>query len=151
MQSLSRLLGGLSALSLLLLLVLTCVDVVGRYVFNKPVLGATEIEDAMMGVMIFGALPMACRNQAHITIDILDKVTPERWLHWQIRLMQLVAGVFTGFLGYRMWVYATKLVEYGDRTMMLKIPLAPVNFFISVMLCFSAVLLLFMACRGAHK
>ena len=77
MQSISRLLAGLSALSLLMLLVLTCVDVVGRYVFNKPVLGATEIEDAMMGVMIFGALPMASWNQAHITIDILDKVTPE--------------------------------------------------------------------------
>ena len=150
MQSISRLLAGLSALSLLMLLVLTCVDVVGRYVFNKPVLGATEIEDAMMGVMIFGALPMASWNQAHITIDILDKVTPERWLQWQIRLMQLVAAVFMGFLGVRMWIYATKLVEYGDRTMMLKIPLAPVNYFISVMLCFSAALLLLKAYRGAQ-
>ena len=65
------------------------------------------------------------------------------------RLMQGVAAVFMGFLGYRMWIYATKLVEYGDRTMMLKIPLAPVNYFISVMLCFSAALLLLKAQAGA--
>jgi TRAP-type C4-dicarboxylate transport system permease small subunit len=151
MQFTSRLLGGLSALALLLLLILTCVDVVGRYVFNTPVLGAMEIEDAMMGVMIFGALPMASWNQAHITIDILDKITPAHWLRLQIRLMQLVTAVFMGFLGVRMWIYASKLVEYGDRTMMLKIPLAPVNYFISVMLCFSAALLLLKACRGAQK
>jgi TRAP-type C4-dicarboxylate transport system permease small subunit len=151
MQSISRLLGGLSALSLLMLLVLTCVDVVGRYVFNMPVLGAMEIADAMMGVMIFGALPMACWNQAHITVDVLDKVTPERWLRLQVRLIQLVVAALIGFLGVRMWIYATKLVEYGDRTMMLKIPLAPVNYFISVMLCFSAALLLLKAYRGAQK
>jgi TRAP-type C4-dicarboxylate transport system permease small subunit len=151
MQAISRLLGGLAALSLLMLLVLTCVDVVGRYVFNKPVLGAMEIEDAMMGVLIFGALPLASWNQAHITVDILDKVTPARWLRLQILLMQLVAAVFMGFLGYRMWIYASKLLEYGDRTMMLKIPLAPVNYFISVMLCFSAALLLLKAYRDAQK
>jgi TRAP-type C4-dicarboxylate transport system permease small subunit len=151
MQFTSRLLGGVSALALLLLLILTCVDVVGRYVFNTPVLGAMEIEDAMMGVMIFGALPMASWNQAHITIDILDKITPANWLRLQIRVMQLVTAVFMGFLGVRMWIHASKLAEYGDRTMMLKIPLAPVNYFISVMLCFAAALLLLKACRGERK
>jgi TRAP-type C4-dicarboxylate transport system permease small subunit len=151
MQFISRQLANLSALALLLLLILTCVDVVGRYVFNTPVLGAMEIEDAMMGVLIFGALPLASWNQAHITVDILDKVTPAQWLRLQIRLMQLVTAVFMGFLGYRMWIHASKLAEYGDRTMMLKIPLAPVNYFISVMLCFAAALLLFKAFKGAPK
>jgi TRAP-type transport system small permease protein len=151
MQFTSRLLANLSAGALLLLLILTCVDVVGRYVFNKPVLGAMEVADAMMGVIIFGALPLASWNQAHITIDILDKVTPAHWLRLQIRFMQLVAAAFMGFLGVRMWIYASKLAEYGDRTMMLKIPLAPVNYFISVMLCVSAALLLLKACRGAPK
>jgi TRAP-type transport system small permease protein len=151
MQFASRLLANLSALSLLLLLILTCVDVVGRYVFNTPVLGAMEIEDAMMGVLIFGALPLASWNQAHITVDILDKVTPAQWLRLQIRVMQLVAAGFIGFLGVRMWIHAAKLAEYGDRTMMLKIPLAPVNYFISVMLCFSAALLLLKAFQGDRK
>jgi hypothetical protein len=35
-------LGGLSALSLVVLMVLTCADVIGRYFFNAPITGALE-------------------------------------------------------------------------------------------------------------
>jgi len=144
-------LGGLSALSLVVLMVLTCADVIGRYFFNAPITGALEASEILMGVLIFAALPLASRHEGHITIDILDQVTPRKVLRIQTALMSLVASAFMGFLGYRMWVYASKLVEYGDRTMMLKIPLAPINFFLSVMLFVTALVLLVNALKGIRR
>lgn len=151
MQSIVKYLALISALSLMLLLLLTCVDVTGRYIFNSPVLGAMEIEDVLMAVMMFGVLPLASTNQAHITIDILDNITPKRLLQYQIKFMQIISALIMGFLGARMWVHADKLAGYGDRSMMLKIPLAPVNYFISVLLVIAAMALLVRAVRGVKQ
>ena len=53
----SRLVSNLAAIILFLLVVLTCVDVVGRYFFSMPVIGAVELVRICMAGVIFFSLP----------------------------------------------------------------------------------------------
>ena len=69
---LHRILGGLAATLLFLLMLLTLIDVVGRYGFNAPVNGSYEITELLLAAIIFSALPLVSAKDAHITVDLID-------------------------------------------------------------------------------
>ena len=69
-------LGGFAAVMLAILVGLTVVDVVGRYFFNAPIPGGYEITQILMAAIIFGGLPAVSRLESHITVDLLDGLTP---------------------------------------------------------------------------
>src|SRR5690242_2535738 len=54
------------------IMMLTAVDVAGRYVFNAPVPGATFLVATLMGVLIFVALPLATARDEHLRAGLLD-------------------------------------------------------------------------------
>ena len=40
------------------MVLLTCVDVVGRYFLNRPLTGAFELTEHAMGALVFSSLPL---------------------------------------------------------------------------------------------
>lgn len=115
---------GLAAVAVLFaMMALTFADVWGRYVFRRPVPGAYEITEMMMGVLIFAALPLLCAREGHVTIDILDGVTPKRVVRPQRFVINLVCGVVLAVLAWRMFELAGTLGK--EVTMTLKIPHQP--------------------------
>ena len=51
-------LGHFAALVLFCLMVLTCIDVVGRYFFSMPVTGGFEMTEILLASLIFAGLPL---------------------------------------------------------------------------------------------
>ncbi|MDZ7810788.1 MAG: TRAP transporter small permease subunit [Arhodomonas sp.] len=43
---------------LVLMLAVTTVDVIGRYFFNAPILGAFEVSEVAMALLIYAGLPL---------------------------------------------------------------------------------------------
>ncbi|MCB1810118.1 MAG: TRAP transporter small permease, partial [Candidatus Competibacteraceae bacterium] len=86
---LTRPLALLGAILLFALMVLTCIDVMGRYLFNAPLQGATELTRLLMAGIIFAALPAVCLREDHVTVDLLDTLTPK----WLVRARQLVINL----------------------------------------------------------
>jgi TRAP-type C4-dicarboxylate transport system permease small subunit len=117
--------GGLAALAIFALAVITFVDVLARYVFNSPIPGAYEVSELVMGVMIFAALPVVTWRGAHITVDFLDMFTPRRIAGWRDSLMFLLSSVVVAVLGWELWGLAETLASYGDVTEYLRIPIHP--------------------------
>jgi TRAP-type C4-dicarboxylate transport system permease small subunit len=117
--------GGLAALTIFGLALITFVDVVARYVFNSPIPGAYEISELVMGVMIFAALPVVTWRGSHITIDLLDAITP-RWISgWRDGFMFAISSGVVAVLGWELWALAAILASYGDVTEYLRIPIHP--------------------------
>lgn len=73
---LQRILGGLAATFLLVLMLITLVDVVGRYGFNSPVNGSFEITELLLAAIIFSALPLVVAKDQNITVDLIDAFVP---------------------------------------------------------------------------
>ena len=139
--TLSRSLGLLSAVSIFFLMLLTCVDVFGRYVLNSPVPGAAEMVEQLMGVLIFTALPAVTLRRSHITIDLLDPVTPKAVAPFRDALIHLACAGFLGAVAWRLWFHAGSKIAYGDVTEYLNIPLYPIAYLMSALTAVTCALL----------
>jgi len=123
---LQRTLGFASALVLSVLALLTFVDVVGRYLFNRPVKGAYEVIEILMGALIFTALPVITYNDRHITIDLLDAAMPRRLVRFQRFLVSAVAAIALAAIAWQLWHFGQDKAAYNDLSAFLRIPQAPV-------------------------
>ena len=56
---------------LCVMVVVTCIDVVGRYFFSAPLLGAHEIITLSMGIMIYLGMPLVTASREHLMIDLV--------------------------------------------------------------------------------
>jgi TRAP-type C4-dicarboxylate transport system permease small subunit len=144
-------LGSLMALDLIAIMLLTVVDVVGRYVLNSPVLGASELVEFMLAILVFGTLPLATMAREHIVIDLVDLALTRRAKQLQQLLIQLASAALLAFVGWRLWVRAAELAGHGDVTQSLQLPLAPLAYLMSVMAWVSAALLLALNLRPPQE
>jgi len=61
----------ISAVLLFIMLLLGTADVVGRYLFRKPIIGTVEIFEILLPAIVLLSLAYTQKNKAHIAIDIL--------------------------------------------------------------------------------
>jgi TRAP-type C4-dicarboxylate transport system permease small subunit len=112
----------LAALVLLWLVGLTCVDVVGRYFFRAPVVGAVELVQLSMAGIIFLSLPLMFLKNDHVIVDLI-RFKKDNWLTWLITLALTLVMIFAIFiLADRVWAYALRAYDDGDQTIYLHIP-----------------------------
>lgn len=87
-----------AALMLAMLVGVTVVDVVGRYLLNAPMAAAYELTQIALAALVFIALPMTTADDGHVEVDLVMHVLPPRvaaWLGWLAGLGQrLRAGLF---------------------------------------------------------
>ena len=74
------LLGVAASAILLVMMLLTFVDVVARYLFNRPLRGAFEVTELMLLVLIFAGLPLVSFTDEHAVMDFVDRVLSPRGL-----------------------------------------------------------------------
>ena len=75
----ARVLALIAGTALLVMMVLTFVDVIGRYGFHRSIFGTAEIVEYLMIFTIFAGLAFVTATNDHITITMFDGWI-ERWL-----------------------------------------------------------------------
>lgn len=125
--------GTVSSLTLFGLMALTCVDVVGRYFFNAPLDGATELTQIMLGILVFAILPLVSLHEEHVSVDLVDLWYPKQWVRPRQLLLNGLMAVLMAVVAWRVWIIADFMAEYGDATEFLAIPYAPITYFIAIM------------------
>ncbi|GGB34016.1 C4-dicarboxylate ABC transporter permease [Roseibium aquae] len=139
-----RILQSAAGALLFAMMVLTFIDVWGRYIFNSPLAGAFEITELMMATLIFAGLPLVTVQREHVSVDLLDFWMPKGLQIVRDNLINLLCAGMLGILSHRLWLKAVEQVSYGDQTAALNIPVAPVTFFMSFSTALSCAALLFM-------
>ena len=69
-----RALGGLAALVLMALMLLTCVDVAGRYFLNRPVTGGLEVTEILLALVIFAGVPLVTKGGSSGAPELLAQI-----------------------------------------------------------------------------
>lgn len=130
------------------MMVVTFVDVVGRYVFSRPLTGAFELTEVLLGLLIFAGLPIVTRRRGHVAVDLLTTRLAPAPRAALARLAAVVTAAVLGGLAWRLGVTASDLIAYGDATVFLGIPLGPVA---GVMAALCAVAALIAATLAASR
>ncbi len=131
-----------AALFLVALAAITLSDVLGRYVFNFPVRGAVELIEAIMVGTIFTGIVLATLAHQHVTVDLFAMQLGRRGRRLQLAFSVLLAGIVSALLGAVTWTQALAALEFGDKTTMLGLPMAPQVFFMSGFLFLNAIVYL---------
>lgn len=139
-NELSRVLILLASVMLFAIMTLSVIDVIARDVFNGSIVGAFEITEVMMGVLVFAGLPIVTANEGHVAVTLLDSLMSPKVRKVQQFLVNLVCAVILGFFATRLWDVADQLVAHNDITLFLKMPLGPAAYFMSVMTGISTVI-----------
>lgn len=120
------------------MMLVTGIDVIGRYFLNRPIGGADEIIGFGMAILIFGSLPLVALNREQITVDVLSGMTRGVARRVQSVLVALIGSAALGYLGFRLFVLAGKMLRNSDHSTFLQIPYAPVAYFLATMAAVSA-------------
>ncbi|WP_417680581.1 TRAP transporter small permease [Roseibium sp.] len=150
----TRALSVLAALLLISMMVLTFVDVWGRYIFNSPVPGGFELTELMLATLIFAGLPLVTIGGEHITVDLIEFSVSPTLERVREGVVSLVCAFMTGVLSYQMWLKALEQLDYGDETAVLQIPVYPVTFFMcltAALTCLVLVVLAFQQVFGSRN
>ncbi len=143
LKILHRLVEPFVSIALFAMMALTFVDVVGRYVFNSPVVGGLELTEFSMAIVIFLGLVLLTSDEGHVTVDLLDSFIPDKIKIVQKVLINIVNAAVMSIISWQLWVKAKDVAEYGDRTEFLRIPLSPLVYFMSIMTGISCLILVF--------
>jgi TRAP-type C4-dicarboxylate transport system permease small subunit len=126
---------GAAASSILLgMMLLTFVDVVARYVFNRPVRGAFEVTELMLVVLIFAGLPLVSYADEHALMDFIDRLLGARAKVRLERLVQAACAAIMFLLAWLTWLKADRIWAYRDATDVLRVPYGPFVYFMAVMI-----------------
>lgn len=144
-------LGVIAAIELFCLMILTCVDVVGRYFFNSPVHGGFEITEMLLAGLIFSALPLVTLRGEHVTVDLLDPITPAPLLRLQHVIACIIGFLATAYLATRLWIRAETMDAAGETTAQLKLKIAYLTYGMAILMALTAIALLVLASRPPRR
>ncbi len=131
-----------AAIVLLALMLITCVDVVGRYIFNHPLTGSTELTEISLATVVFLVFPLISWRGEHVVVDILDSFVPPLLDFIRTILFNLAASIALFFVGRFIIVLGNRSLSYGEVSEYLAIPTGWVINFIGVIFWLTAILLL---------
>ena len=127
------------------MMLLTVVDVVGRYVFNRPLRGAFELTELMLVVLIFAGLPLVSYADEHVTMDFIDRLLSPRGQLALRRAMQAISAALMFLLAWLVWLKADRIWAYRDATDVLRIVYGPFVYFMAVMIGLAGLIHLYKA------
>lgn len=131
-RSFSTYLSYIGNFSLAAMMLLTTADVIGRYFFNAPVLGAYEITEYLMLIMVFSFLALAQSAKVHINVDIVYNHLPTRLRPILERFNHLVCLLMMILVTWMGVQRVLDLKKTGEASVLLKIPDYPFAIFLVI-------------------
>ena len=112
----------ISGVAFLLLLAVTFVGVIMRYVFNDPIIWQEEAQLVLIVWVVYFGLSGAMRERSHVAIEMLVDAFP-RPIRRTIELLgQLVVVVVLGYTLVRGFAYLQQMAATNRYTNILKLP-----------------------------
>ncbi len=141
----------ISALTLFSLMTITCVDVVGRYLFNSPLTGSTELTEMALAIVVFSVLPIISWRNDHVVVDLLDRFVPPALNMVRNYLFNVAIAVALVYLGKRVHILAERSISYEEVSEYLAIPIGWIMYFITYAFWITAFMVLTLGIYRAFR
>jgi len=129
-RQVSRGLGVVSRGAALIMVLFITTGVVGRYVFNKPILGDIEVVEWLMLIIVGAGLAFTQAEDGHISMDILVGRWPARRQAAVDIVHYTIATAILVFVGWRLFSAGAMSFQGGEGSEILAIPVFPFKYFL---------------------
>jgi len=123
----------IGAAALIILVLTTFSNVLGRYLLRKPLTGAVEISQLFLVVTVFFGVAYTEVRKQHVTFDEVVALFPHRLRAITIGVMYFLVGLYALVTSWQETLMAISYMVPAIRvTDVLKIPIAPAMFVIAI-------------------
>ena len=126
----SAVLAYVGAFSLFVIMCLTTADVVGRYIFNRPITGVFELTEYLVLILIFSFIGYAQSRKSHVAVDLVIGKIPQKikvLIDIGNHAVCLILMILITWMGVEK---AFELRAVGEASPNLQIPAYPFAFFL---------------------
>lgn len=108
---------------LFFMMVLGTVDVIGRYLFNKPILGTLETFEILLPAMVLLGLGYTQEKRGHVTMELLVIQLSPRKRNVLDIITNCCALFISGLILWRGWILTTLYWRMGRTIPTIEIPM----------------------------
>jgi TRAP-type C4-dicarboxylate transport system permease small subunit len=125
--------GLISAASTFLMMVLVVANIIGRYLFNKPLTGTLEFTESLLVLVIFLSVALTQYDGGHIRVTLLTRRVPKASARVLTVFSMLAGAAFFGWCSYASWKFALQSWSFNEQEWgTVVFPLWPVKFVVFV-------------------
>jgi TRAP-type C4-dicarboxylate transport system permease small subunit len=143
-----RALSVMAGVMILLMMVVTTIDVIGRDFLNLPLFGAFEMTEILMGLVIFAGMPLTTASREHITVNFLENILSPRLRCFQAALGDVLCAVVAAVVAWRVYGRGLDLIAAHETTMMLGIGRGYIAIAMGVLMGLAALVFAYNALRA---
>lgn len=151
LERLSNILAAVACAALVAVMLVTFVDVIGRYFFAAPLTYAVELIRLGVGVAVLGGLAMTTLQRGHIAVDLVERLVPQTIQRLLVALAGMCGAVFIGLIAWQLFNRAMDFRAQGLATDILFLPVWPVVLFMSLAATVAALVALWQVMRPAAR
>jgi len=104
---------------------LVVANILGRVLFNRPILGTYELVGFLTAAVVGLALARCALENSHIAISFLTDKLPPSWQRFTELAVDLPAMVFLFFAAYNIFAYGSRLAASGVVSSTIRLPFYP--------------------------
>ncbi|MFQ5953772.1 MAG: TRAP transporter small permease [Kiloniellales bacterium] len=110
------------------MMVMTFLDVVGRYAFNSPIVGIVEMTELCMGLIIFLGLAYTTWAGGHVAVDLVTSRLSGPWRRRLEAVANVASTLLVTLMSWQLWLIAADTVSDNLLTQVWELPIYPVAY-----------------------
>ena len=122
---LTRIVALVGLLALLIIALATLVDVVARWAFASPIAGVYDLSTLFIAVAMAACFPAALASRHNIRATFFADLMPVRVQKVFEAIAELFTLAFFSLLAWQLVIYCQELIESGETSFILEVPIAP--------------------------
>jgi TRAP-type C4-dicarboxylate transport system permease small subunit len=142
MRTVNRWWSHLGEVCIAALMIIITVDVLLRICLNSPILGAYEICQLLLSVVIFTSFAYLQSEKGHVSVNLLIDRFPPKVRSVILCIDYLVATAFAAVWAYGAWLQGVVYMTSGNTTALLKLPYPPFYFIEAISMALFCIVLL---------
>jgi TRAP-type C4-dicarboxylate transport system permease small subunit len=125
--------GLISSAATLLMMLLVVANIIGRYLFNKPVTGTLEFTESLLVLIIFCSVALTQYDGGHIRVNLVTRRLPKRVQRIFTVIAMLTGCAFFTWCSYAAWIFAAQSYSFNEQEWgEIVFPLWPMKFVVFV-------------------
>ena len=104
---------------------LTVVAVITRYLFNAPILGAQDLSELSLIVVVYPAMAYCGWTGGHVALDLLSSILKPPVLRWTDFMIRMACAVLFLGIAWQTVIRGLDALEYGEASNLIQVPHFP--------------------------
>ena len=141
-QASNKLLLFLCVTFLTILVLITVIDVLGRYLLSLPLPGATEITEIILGILIYIGLPYITKDEEHVAVSLFSNYFNNSIIKIQKIIVNFIVSIILFIIAWQLYLHGLDLNLYNEITTFLEIPKAPIAYMMAALSIIASIIAL---------